>query len=94
MHYFKDDTKVYNALEQMRELRLKNAIISNEFGVTLGIVTLNDIIDAVLGDMPEANEEDDIVRRADGTFLVNGSAPSTTSSYSLKSTTGRRPATR
>ena len=75
VHYFKDDTKVYNALEQMRELRLKNAIISNEFGVTLGIVTLNDIIDAVLGDMPEANEEDDIVRRADGTFLVNGQCP-------------------
>ena len=75
VHYFKDDTKVYIALEQMRELRLKNAIISNEFGVTLGIVTLNDIIDAVLGDMPEANEEDDIVRRADGTFLVNGQCP-------------------
>lgn len=75
VHYFKDDTKVYNALEQMRELRLKNAIISNEFGVTLGIVTLNDIIDAVLGDMPEANEEDDIVRRVDGTFLVNGQCP-------------------
>ena len=25
--------------------------------------------------MPEANEEDDIVRRADGTFLVNGQCP-------------------
>ena len=70
-----EDTKVYNALEQMRELRLKNAIISNEFGVTLGIVTLNDIIDAVLGDMPEANEEMDIVQRSDGSFLVDGQCP-------------------
>lgn len=75
VHYFKEDTKVYNALEQMRELRLKNAIISNEFGVTLGIVTLNDIIDAVLGDMPEANEEMDIVQRSDGSFLVDGQCP-------------------
>ena len=39
-HFFKEDTQVYSALEQMRELRLKNAIISNEFGVTLGMVTL------------------------------------------------------
>lgn len=74
-HSFKEDTQVYSALEQMRELRLKNAIISNEFGVTLGMVTLNDIIDAVLGDMPEADEETDIVKRRDGTFLVDGAVP-------------------
>lgn len=74
-HFFKEDTQVYSALEQMRELRLKNAIISNEFGVTLGMVTLNDIIDAVLGDMPEADEETDIVKRRDGTFLVDGQCP-------------------
>lgn len=74
-HFFKEDTQVYNALEQLRELRLKNAIISNEFGVTLGMITLNDIIDAVLGDMPEANEEMDITQRRDGTYLVDGQCP-------------------
>lgn len=73
--FFKEDTQVYNALEQMRNMRLKNAVISNEFGVTLGFVTLNDIVDAVLGDMPEANEEADIVQRSDGTFLVDGQCP-------------------
>ena len=39
------------------------------------MVTLNDIIDAVLGDMPEADEETDIVKRRDGTFLVDGQCP-------------------
>ena len=74
-HFFKEDTQVYTALEQLRELRLKNAIISNEFGVTLGMITLNDIIDAVLGDMPEVDEDADIIRRRDGTFLVDGQCP-------------------
>lgn len=73
--FFKEDTQVYSALEQLRELRLKNAIISNEFGVTLGMITLNDIIDAVLGDMSEVDEDADIIRRRDGTFLVDGQCP-------------------
>ncbi len=73
--YLKDETLVYNALELMREHRVKNALILNEFGVTLGMVTLNDIIDAVLGDMPEANEEANITPRDDGTFLVDGQCP-------------------
>lgn len=73
--YFKEETMVYSALEILRKKRVKNAIISNEFGVTLGIVTLNDILDAVLGDMPEKNEEEYIVKCGENQFVVNGQCP-------------------
>ncbi len=75
VEYFKEDTMVYSALEILRKRRVKNAIISNEFGVTLGIVTLNDVLDAVLGDMPERNEEEYIVACGENKFAVTGQCP-------------------
>lgn len=75
VHYFKDGTKIYHALEQMRRARVKSAVVCNEFGVTLGMVTLNDVIDAVLGDMPESGEDSDIIERKDGSWLVDGQCP-------------------
>jgi putative hemolysin len=41
-----------------------------------GIVTLTDILEAIVGDMPEAarDEEPEIVERDDGSLLVDGSA--------------------
>ena len=74
-HYFRDDTKIYRALEEMRQLRFKNAIVCNEFGVTLGMITLNDLLDAVLGDMPEKGESSAITDMGNGTYIVDGQCP-------------------
>ncbi len=70
--YFHEDTKVYNALEELRTKRQSYAIVCNEFGVTLGIITLNDIIDAILGNMPELGEEAEIIERDDNSYLIDG----------------------
>ncbi len=70
--YFHENTKVYKALEDLRTKRSKYGLVCDEFGVITGIITLNDIIDAVLGNMPEAGEELEIVERSDGTYLVDG----------------------
>ncbi len=70
--FINEFVKVYDSLETLRKKKLKYAIISGEFGITMGIVTMNDVMDALVGDMPENGEEPDIVERDDSSLLVNG----------------------
>ncbi len=70
--FFNEFVKVYDSLEILRKEKRKYAIINGEFGITMGIVTMNDVLDALVGDMPEKDEEPDIIERADGSLLVNG----------------------
>lgn len=73
--FFHETTDVYGALEQLRAQRLTYGIVSDEFGVTQGIVTLKDILDALVGELPETREEPDIVERQDGSHLIDGQCP-------------------
>jgi putative hemolysin len=70
--YYYEYMEVYSALEQMKNSHNQLALITDEFGVLQGIVTLKDIMEAIVGELPEAHEEPDIVERADGSFLVDG----------------------
>ena len=64
--FFHEGFEVYNALEQLRTEQLGYGIICDEFGVTRGIITLRDIFEALVGELPDPREEPDIVRREDG----------------------------
>ena len=70
--FFHEGFEVYNALEQLRTEQLGYGIICDEFGVTRGIITLRDIFEALVGELPDPREEPDIVRREDGSCLVDG----------------------
>lgn len=50
-------------------------IVIDEYGSIEGIITLHDILEAIVGDLPDVDEidEPDIVKRQDGSLLVNGS---------------------
>ena len=48
--------EVYNALEQLRTEQLGYGIICDEFGVTRGIITLRDIFEALVGELPDPRE--------------------------------------
>lgn len=49
-------------------------IVIDEYGSIEGIITLHDILEAIVGDLPDVDELDEpvIVKREDGSFLVNG----------------------
>lgn len=70
--YLPENQSVYNALEQFKEARVKYGIVTDEFGGIQGIVTLKDIMEGLIGQVPEVGEEAEIVRRADGSWLVDG----------------------
>ena len=70
--YLPENQSVYNALEQFKEARVKYGIVTDEFGGIQGIVTLKDIMEGLIGQVPEVGEESEIVQRADGSWLVDG----------------------
>lgn len=70
--YLPKDMSVYDALEKFKNGRMKSAIVTDEFGGVLGIVTLKDILEALVGAMPEENDANDWMVREDGSILVDG----------------------
>lgn len=74
--FIPENNHAYQALEKFREERIHIGIIVDEYGSVLGIITLNDILDALVGDISVHDEfEYDIHEREDGSFLVDASLP-------------------
>ncbi|MDR2472933.1 MAG: hemolysin family protein [Tannerella sp.] len=71
-HFIQENMSVYNALEQFRQAKVKYGIVTDEFGSIQGIVTLKDIVDALIGEINEHDEKPNIVKRRDGSVLVDG----------------------
>ena len=67
-----ENQSVYNALEQFRKTHIKYGLVTDEFGGIQGIVTLNDILDALIGQVLDVDEEIEIKQRSDGSWLVDG----------------------
>lgn len=71
--YFIEHTSAYKALEIFKKTKVHYAFVTDEYGVLQGIITLNDILEALVGDAAEFYEEEfQLVAREDGTWLVDG----------------------
>jgi putative hemolysin len=65
---------VTEVLASFKLYRQRMALIVNEYGELQGLVTLNDILQALVGDIGTVDEtgDSDITRREDGSWLVDG----------------------
>jgi len=72
--YVPDSMTLAHLLEFFREMRADFALIVNEYGDTEGLVTLSDVLGAIVGDLPSVDSEldPDVVQREDGSWLVDG----------------------
>lgn len=63
-------------IESFRKTNLQCALIVDEYGELQGLVTLTDVLTAIVGGLPSASEQevDDFIERPDGSWLVDGSA--------------------
>ncbi|MBX9783995.1 MAG: hemolysin family protein [Chitinophagaceae bacterium] len=74
--FIPENNSAYQVLEKFKEKKIHSAFIVDEYGSVQGMITLNDILEAIVGDMPEPHiEEYEITERADGTFLVDAQIP-------------------
>lgn len=66
----------YEALVQFKETKTYYGIITDEYGQTQGIITLNDLLQALVGDFNDFYaEEFEFMQREDGTWLIDGQYP-------------------
>lgn len=64
-------------LENMKEGRTHLVLVVDEYGTVKGLVTLHDILEAIVGELPSLDESDEpyAVQRADGSWLIDGMLP-------------------
>lgn len=71
--YVMEQTTAYTALEDFKKTGIHYAFVSDEYGDFEGIITLNDILEALVGDAAEFYKDDfQLIEREDGTWLVDG----------------------
>lgn len=71
--YFIEHTSAYKALENFKLTKVHYALVTDEHGVFQGIITLNDILEALVGDAADFYEDEfKIEAREDGSWLVDG----------------------
>lgn len=62
----------YQLLEKIKSTKIHSCFIVNEYGTLEGMITLNDILEAIVGDVPQSGQEEyEITERQDGTYLVD-----------------------
>jgi CBS domain containing-hemolysin-like protein len=69
--------KISQLMDELQRRKLHIAVVIDEFGGTEGIVTMEDIIEEIVGEIHDEYDEElkDIEQAADGSFLLNGRLP-------------------
>ena len=71
--YFIEHTSAYKALENFKKSKVHYAFVTDEYGVFQGIITLNDILEALVGDASDFDDDEfKLLANDDGTWLVDG----------------------
>ncbi|HEY8896920.1 MAG TPA: hemolysin family protein [Niastella sp.] len=71
-----ESTPAYKVLERFKESKIHYAFVLDEYGSVQGMVSMDDILDALIGDVTEYNQEEyQIIKRDDKSWLADGAYP-------------------
>jgi len=76
--YVPETTTLEEQLTSFREHKSHFALVVDEYGALQGLVTLEDILEEIFGDIPDEHAVEtrpDVRRRPDGSYLVDGTVP-------------------
>ena len=67
--------KITQLLEEMKKEKSQMAIVVDEYGGTAGLLTIEDLVEVIVGDIDDEydEEEEEIVKVSDNEYLVEGS---------------------
>ena len=74
--YVPETKNVLKLLSELQEARMQMAIVVDEYGGTEGIITLEDILEELVGEIWDEHDEvtEDFRKQSDGSWIVLGSA--------------------
>jgi putative hemolysin len=76
IHFFPEYTRSYKVLETFMDSKTHHGFIVNEFGSLLGLVTMNDLLHDLVGNISqEESISYEFIQREDGSWLVDGLYP-------------------
>jgi putative hemolysin len=72
-----EGTRGLKTLEMLKNSATRIAVVLDEYGTVEGLLTLTDILEAIVGDMPASADDDEpkAVQRDDGSWLLDGRMP-------------------
>jgi CBS domain containing-hemolysin-like protein len=70
-----DRLSLTEVLEQFQQAHEDFAIIVNEYSLVVGVITLNDVMSTVMGDLVSMPDEEQIVQRDENSWLIDGVTP-------------------
>jgi putative hemolysin len=74
--YVPENNSAYQVLEKFKHVKSHCCFIVDEYGSLAGMITLNDILEAIVGDIQQPDFSDyEIRKREDGSFLVDAQIP-------------------
>jgi CBS domain containing-hemolysin-like protein len=72
--YFVPESKLgSDLLREMQKQNIKMAIVVDEYGGTAGLVTIEDLVEEIVGEIRDEHEKADVVRENDHSYIVPGS---------------------
>jgi CBS domain containing-hemolysin-like protein len=72
--YFVPESKLgSDLLREMQKQNIKMAIVVDEYGGTAGVVTIEDLVEEIVGEIRDEHDKADIVRENDSSYVVPGS---------------------
>ena len=73
--FIPDTLSLYDVLETFKTSGEDFAVVVNEYALVVGVVTLKDVMSIVMGELVNTEEEPQIIRRTEDTWLVDGADP-------------------
>ena len=74
LNYVHENSSAYSILNKFKASKIHQAVVLDEYGSLQGIVTINDILSNLVGDISDGDtaEKPEIVAREDGSLLIDG----------------------
>jgi CBS domain containing-hemolysin-like protein len=75
MYFVPDNQKIIDCLRELQRQHMQLAMVISEYGTTIGLVTMEDILEELVGDIhDEHDEQQHIVNKIDDYYLIDTSA--------------------
>ena len=70
-----DSLTLSELLARFKATREDFAAVINEYALVVGVITLNDIMSTVMGDLVSQSQEEQVMQRDENSWLVDGATP-------------------